>query len=221
MLGITRTDIINDDLGAFDDLRERLGRGASKKFNNIFWASFMNNSSFFTTARTNYIEGSGTVLGLDGVGLQAGVTAYRKMRTPAADGSRRMGVSAGRPTIILIPPELEFIARTHYVSIGVNTGGAATETKVPNANIFAGLYRPVIQDRLSDSAFTGYSTTAWYLLGDNLKPMVVSFLNGNETPTVESTDADFNTLGIQFRGYHDFGTDKSEYLSGVKVKGAA
>jgi hypothetical protein len=28
-------------------------------------------------------------------------------------------------------------------------------------------------------------------------------------------------LGIQFRGYHDFGVDKSEYLAGVKSKGAA
>jgi hypothetical protein len=51
--------------------------------------------------------------------------------------------------------------------------------------------------------------------------MVVSFLNGQQSPTVESADADFNTLGIQFRGYHDFGVDKAEYVSGVKSKGAA
>jgi hypothetical protein len=51
--------------------------------------------------------------------------------------------------------------------------------------------------------------------------MVVSFLNGNETPTVESADADFDTLGIQSRGYHDFGCDQAEYLCGIKSKGAA
>ena len=52
-------------------------------------------------------------------------------------------------------------------------------------------------------------------------PMVVSFLNGQQSPVVESADADFNVLGIQFRGYHDFGVDKAEYVSGVKSKGAA
>jgi hypothetical protein len=36
---------------------------------------------------------------------------------------------------------------------------------------------------------------------------------GNETPTVESADADFDTLGVQFRGYHDFGCDQAEYLA--------
>ena len=46
--------------------------------------------------------------------------------------------------------------------------------------------------------------------------MVVSFLGGQQTPTVESTDADFDTLGVVFRGYHDFGVDQAEYLAGIK-----
>ena len=221
MLGINRQQIINDDLGAFDDLRTRLGRGGAKKFNNVFWAAFMDNSSFFTSGNTNYISGSTTNLGVDGVGLEAGVTAFRKMTSPSADGTKRVGVAMGRPTIVVVPPELEFIALRLYQSTNVNTGGSATATSVPNANVHANMYRPVVQNRLSDSAFTGYSTTAWYLFGNDLKPIVVSFLNGNQTPTVESTDADFDTLGIQFRGYHDFGADKSEYLAGIKSKGAS
>lgn len=216
MIAFDRRDIINDDLGALDSIREILGRGAAKKFANVFWAAFMNNASFFTTALTNYIEGSTTNLGTDGVGLQLGVTAYRSMTSPSADGSKRVGVAAGRPTILLVPPVLEFNARRYYQSLNL-VGGSST---VPDANIFAGLYRPVIQDRLSDSSYTGYSTTAWYLFGDNVKPMLVTLLNGNATPIVESTDADFQQLGIQFRGYHDFGCDKSEYLSGIKSKGA-
>lgn len=220
MLGLTRNQIINDDLGAFNDLKTRLGRGAAKKFNNVFWAAFMNNSSFFTSALTNYISGSTTNLGLDGVGLELGIKACRLMTTPTADGTKRVGVGF-RPTKLLVPPELEFIAQRLYVSSNVNTGGSATATSVPDANIHVNKYRPIVQNRLSDSAYTGNSTTAWFLFGEDLKPMAVSFLNGQQTPTVESTDADFNTLGIMWRGYHDFGCDKSEYLSGVKSKGAA
>jgi hypothetical protein len=217
MLGLSMQQIINDDQGAFSDMRTRLGRGGAKAFNNTFWAVFMDNSTFFTTARTNYIEGATTNLGSDGVGLQLGITAYRSMLSPAADGLKRMGVAAGRPTKILVPPALEFVARRFHQSLNL-VGGSSS---IPDANIFAGLYRPVIQDRLSDAAYTGNSTTAWYLFGDNLKPMRVTFLNGNRTPTVESAEADFNTLGIQFRGHHHFGCDKSEYLAGIKSKGAA
>lgn len=217
-LGLTRTDIINDDLGAFDDIRTRMGRGASRKFNLVFWAKFLDNASFFTAARGNYIDGSpGSVLGVDGVGLAAGVLAFRKLRS--ADGKR----ISGAPTLLVVPPELETIARGHWTSKNINTGGAATAQSVPNDNVFQGLYRPVVVDFLSDSALTGYSATAWYLLRDPrlLASMVVSFLNGQQTPTIESTDADFGMLGIRFRGVHDFGCDQAEYLAGVKSKGAA
>ena len=76
-------------------------------------------------------------------------------------------------------------------------------------------------NELSDADYTGNSATAWYLFGELLKPVAVSFLNGNQNPTVESADADFSTLGVQFRGYHDFGVDLAEWLSGTKSKGAA
>lgn len=214
MLAITRQDIINDDLGAFDDLRARLGRGAAQKFNNVFWTAFMANAStFWTTARTNYIEGATTNLGTDGVGLGLGVKAFRLMRSPSADGSKRIG---GRPEILLVPPELEAIADQLYEARNV------ASVKVSDANIHAGKYRPVVSPWLSDSAFTGYSATAWYLLrSPAIAPAVVaSFLNGQETPTIEDAEADFSVLGVQFRGYHDFGVDQAEYLCGVKSKGA-
>lgn len=212
MLAITRTQIINDDLGAFDDIRERLGRGAAQKFNGIFWAAFMDNSTFFTSAKTNYIEGASTNLGI--TGLDLGVTKFRKMTSPSADGSKRVGLGM-RPTKLLVPPELEMTARQIFA------GGDGAQQTVTNTNVFRNLFRPVVQWRLSDSGYTGNSTTAWYLFGDTMQPMLVTFLNGNQSPTVESTDADFNQLGIQFRGYHDFGCDKAEYLSGIKSKGAA
>lgn len=220
MLGLTREQIINDDLSAFGDLRTRLGRGAAKKFSEVFWTAFINNSTFFTAALTNYIEGASTNLGLDGVGLELAVTACRQMTSPSADGSKRIG-QGFRPSKLLVPPELEFIAQRLYASMNVNTGGAATATSVPDGNIHVNKYRPIVQNRLSDAAYTGNSAAAFYLFGDGLKPMVVSFLNGNQAPTVESTDADFSTLGIMWRSYFDFGCDKSEYLSGLKSKGAS
>lgn len=216
MHSITREDIINDDLGAFDTMRDRIGAGASKKLSTVFWTRFLDNSAHFTTALTNYIEGATTNLGADGVGLSAGVKAFRQMRTSSADGSKRVGGSP--PTLLLVPPELEAIAEALYVARNV------AQVKASDANIHAGKYRPIVSPWLSDSSFTGYSTTAWYLFRaptSSVAPVAVSFLDGVETPTVESSDADFNQLGIQIRGYHDFGVDLFEPLAGIKSKGAA
>jgi hypothetical protein len=49
----------------------------------------------------------------------------------------------------------------------------------------------------------------------------VAFLNGQESPTIETTDADFKELGVQMRGYHDFGVALQDYRGGVKAKGEA
>jgi hypothetical protein len=218
MLGITRVDIVNDDLGSFDDIRVLIGRAGLTKFNKIFWATFLNNGSFFTAGNGNYIDGSpGSVLGTDGVGLQAGVLAFRKLQS--ANGI----TIDGEPTILLVPPELEFNARRLYQSTNIGVAGVS-DTQVPTVNIFGGLYRPIVQNRLSNSAFTGYSATAWYLLrpATIAGVVTVSFLNGEQNPMVESADMDFDQLGIQFRGVLDFGVDlTNEYLAGIKSKGAA
>jgi hypothetical protein len=73
---------------------------------------------------------------------------------------------------------------------------------------------------LETASFGGaYSTSTWYLLAAPtvLATAVMCFLDGQQAPTIESSDADFDTLGIQFRAYHDFGAAFSEYRAGVKA----
>lgn len=216
MSALTRQDIINDDLSAFDDLRNRIGRGGAMKLNDLFWETFLGNlATIFTSTRTNYISGPTTNLGTDGVGLGLGQKAWRQRVSPSGDGSKRL---SGTAKFLLVPPELETVADALYGARNI------AAVKVSDVNTFANKYTPIVANQLSDSSITGYSTTAWYLLGDKGmgSPVVVSFLNGQETPTVESADADFNTLGIQFRGYHDFGCDLGDgYLNALMSKGAA
>ena len=219
MFTLTRKSIINDDLSAFDDLRDRVGRGAAKKLNRLAWTEWLDNSTFFTTARGNYIEGSTTTLLTDGVGIGLALDAFDALRTPAADGSKVPGGLVGGSPSILLTPGGAISRNAELLFAGVNI----TQVKTADANLYAGRYKPVKSVFLNDSSLTNYSATAWYLLRDPSAgaAVVVSFLDGVENPTVESAEADFNTLGIQFRGYHDFGVDKAEYLAGVKSKGAA
>jgi hypothetical protein len=96
------------------------------------------------------------------------------------------------------------------------------DTPLPDQNAFAGMFTIVSSPYLQDSTLTGYSNAAWYLLADPMDIPVVEacFLNGVEIPTVESADADFNQLGIQLRGYHDFGVTLQEYRGGVRSAGS-
>lgn len=227
MFAITRQQWINDDLGAFQDVRTRLGRGSSKKFNKIFWTAWLSNAStFWSSTKTNYISGSTTNLASDGVGLGLGVKQYRLMKSPTADGTKAVTADTanpvgsppgGRPKLLLVPPELEGTAEVLYRNQNLGMVSNAT------GNIYQNKYEPVVAWQLSDSGYTNYSTTAWWLLNDPgfLAAVVVSFLNGMMAPTVESAEADFDELGVQFRGFHDFGVDQAEYLAGVKSKGAA
>ncbi len=217
MVTITRQDQINDDLGAITQVPQRLGLGAGRSFNQIFWTVFLDNAAFFAAANGNYISGSTTTL--TSVGLGLGVKAFRDMVD--TDG-HPVDIE---PSILAVPSALEVSGRELYQSGNVNTGGAASTEKVPNKNIYTGLYEPLTVPYLGNSAYTGYSTTAWYLLCDpnvaGIGVMEVAFLNGQENPTIETADADFSTLGIQMRGFSDFGAAKAEKKAGIKSKGAA
>ena len=101
----------------------------------------------------------------------------------------------------------------------LTTGGS---DNVADANVYRGKYRVASSVYMENSSYTGNSTAAWYLLADpmDLPVIEVVFLNGRETPIVESADADFDTLGIQVRGYHDFGVAKQEFRGGVRSAGS-
>jgi len=75
----------------------------------------------------------------------------------------------------------------------------------------------------SNSQYAGNSSKAWYLLAEpgDLPVIEVAFLNGQESPTIETADADFSVLGVQMRGYHDFGVGLQDPRGGIKAKGEA
>lgn len=212
MLAITRQDIINDDLGAFAAVPRRLGRGAALKINDVFWTEFLDNSTFFTSGRGNYDDGTDTAL--TAAGMDAALVFWNALTDP--DG-KPMGTT---PRILLVPPGQWYKAQALMSSTNFNNG---TTSNTADGNPFAGMFQVVMSRYLANSSYTGYSALAWYLLADPMDVPVIetAFLGGREQPVVETADADFDQLGIQMRGYHDFGVNLQEYRGGCKFKGEA
>jgi hypothetical protein len=206
MFSVTRQDIINDDLGALSAIPQRIGRGAALKMNSVFWAAFLDNSSFFAAGNNNIATSN--AFSIDGL-----TTAEQKFLDQTdADGFPL----ALMPSVLLVPTGL--YAKAAQVMASTELRDTTSSTKYPVANPHAGKFQVVTSPYLSNSALTGYSATSWYLLANpaELATIEVAFLNGIETPTVEQADASFSTLGIEMRGFFDFGVAKQDAKAGVK-----
>jgi len=212
MLAVTRKDIINDDLGALTAVPRRLGRGGALKLNDIFWTVFLNNTAFFASGNNNV---NTAVADMTLGGLEATETIFMDQVDP---DSKPLGV---QPKILLVPTALKAAALALMASERIIDGSATTARG--DANIYRGRFRVESSPYMSNSAYTGYSAAAWYMLADpNEMPVIeIAALNGNVMPVVETADADFNVLGIQMRGYSDVGVALQEYRGGVRADGGS
>lgn len=211
MLSIDRRDIINDDLGAITTVPRKLGRGSGLKINDVFWTAFLNNAAFFSAGNKNFVTGADTALGIDGL---------TKIEQAFMDLVDSDGKPTGvMPSIMLVPTALSAMGTQLYKSVELRDTTA--NTKFPIANPHQGKFRIEVSRYLANAIYTGNSAKAWYLLADpnDLPVIEVAFLDGKEAPTVESSEADFNMLGIRMRGYHDFGVNLQDPRGGVKSKG--
>lgn len=199
MTSVTRTDLINDDLGALTAVPQRIGRGGALALNDAFWAEFQaNHGSWYTSGRGN-LESTAGALSL--ANLKKLATKFRKLKDP---DNNPVAVD---PRVLLVPADLE-IAAAEIMGSALLVGGSSAG---PNVNVLAGRYQVVATSYLS-------SAEDYYLVANpsDLPAMEVAFLNGVQSPIVETAEADFATLGVQMRGYFDFGVAKAEYLASVK-----
>jgi len=213
LLGVDRRDVINDDLGAITTVPRKLGRGSGLKINDVFWAAFLANSAFFTTGAKNYFAGADTALTIDGL-----TKAEKAFMDQVDSDGKPIGIM---PAIVLVPTALSAMSTQLYKSLEIRD--TTSSTKYPVANPHQGKFRAEVSRYLSNTRYTGNSEKAWYLLADpaDLPVIEAAFLNGQEAPTIETANADFDILGIQMRGYHDFGIALQDPRGGTRMKGEA
>lgn len=213
MFTISRQDLINDDLQMLESIPRIIARAFAERIDELFAELLLaNTGNFFGESHANYLnEGSG--LGITALGQAATL-----MRRQTDQFGKPVSVI---PAILLCPPELEVTADSLFASENLIVAGDS-DTILPSGNPARGKYRPVVMPHLSNSGYSGYSTTAWWLLTNpsDVSPFALAFLDGKKGPSVESADANFDTLGISFRGFGDAGVAQLDYRGGVLSTGA-
>lgn len=215
MLSVDRRDIVNDDLGVFEDASRAYGRMAMRRLSDLVYQVLLaNEGGFFSAANNNLIIGADAALGIDSL-----AKAIAFMLTQRDDEGNDLDI---RPKTLLVPPELQPAAKAVLESEFIQQ----IAEKQPTGNSMRRVVSPEVEPRLSNSVKFGAaaSTKHWYLFASPSNvPMVVGFLNGKQTPTVEffGLDQQVNRLAVSWRVYHDFGAAFVDPRAGVRSKGEA
>jgi hypothetical protein len=183
-----------------------MARGAALKFNKDFWETFLGASSAFFDASLG--NAGSTALSVTGLDTANGL--FANLTDP--DG-HFMGSTAKS---LLVGPGLAATANQLMGSTLLNHTGD-TDAVFGADNPWAGMFEVVSNPYVSSSTYGGASTR-WYLLADPMDVPVIEtkFLNGNQNPIIESTDMNWDQLGISQRVYFDYGISLQEYRGGVK-----
>lgn len=215
MIALTRQMMINDDLGAFLQIPRIIGRmSALKREEAVFELLLANPGSFFSTGNKNFISGADTALSIDSL------TKAEQQFLDQTDSDGKPILLT--PAVLLVPSSLKVTAQVLMTETRVNETTDANKPK-PAVNPHAGKWRPVASPYLNAQGLTGGSPRAWYLFANpaDVAAIEIAYLRGKRTPTIESGETDFNTLGMQWRGYFDFGVAMQDSRAAVKSKGEA
>lgn len=205
VVALPRQAIVNDDLGAFQDILRMLARKLRLAVERRLCSLIMESTdNFYTSARGNRLTTN--PLSLDNI--SKAVAAMFRLKD---DDGNPLYL---RPTMLVIPPSLEAFAR-QLVESQTLTGGTNT---VPVVNPWSGAFRVLSSPFFEDASIPGSSATTWYMVANPeiVPAWQVGYLGQRQAPTLESDDMPFNTLGMQWRAYFDFGVARIDYRGANK-----
>ena len=217
---LTRQAIYNDDLGEFLKIPTAMGTRARRKIDQVFFTRLLANpkqfdgKNLFSADHRNYKAGADTALGVDS--LEKAIAFF--LDQVDSDGQP----IAVDPKYLLVPTALYPTAQRLCSSAILLPGAGDSSKPAQNIIVNYGLV-PTKSPYLSNAKYTGHSETGWYLFGDpsQVDTFEIGYFQGRRVPTVERGETDFNTLGMAFRVYFDFGIREQDHRGMVFFKGAA
>ena len=202
MFSITRQAIINDDLGALQQLPAIYGAAARRMINKMVYKLLKANPTI--EGDPLFSNNHNTLHAVD-----ISIEGIAKMKAAMAKQKNIAGLEYLniQPAFLICPVELEVQAAQLISSVVDPTKANATPN--PFANKMTVISEPELED-----------AKAFYLAAAaGVAPTIeVTSLNGNLTPTMERAEQ-FDTLGIKWRIYMDVGVNLLDYRGIAKSTG--
>ncbi len=194
IVGISRQDLINDDLAVLSELPERFGQMSGRTINKDTFGAL-------STTASDYGANTSGALTLDALSAAYALALAIK----DANGDPLGAI----PDRILCSPSNFLTAKAIYQSEHIVSGASS---KTPRNNVMRNILAPVTSPFLSG--------TKYWLFNSAFGLVDVAFLNGRQTPVVETAEANFRQLGIEMRCYYDYGPSAGELKAAVYSTGA-
>lgn len=213
---LTRQMIYNDDLGEFLKIPTAMGTRAKRKIDQVFFTRLLANpiqsdgKALFSSEHLNFKSGTNTALSVDS--LEKAIALF--LDQVDSDG-QPIAVS---PKFLLVPTNLYPTAQRLTIS-ALLIGG---DSVAPAQNVISNYgLTPVASPYLANAKYAGNSDTGFYLFANpnQVDTFEIGYFQGRRTPTVEKGYTDFDTLGMGFRVYFDFGVREQDHRGMVFFKG--
>lgn len=208
VIGIGRADLINDDLGAFMQLPSTIGNTARRTMMLAFFAYLEAASGTLFASGNSNVDTSSAVPSLAGYKLLDKLFGAMKDQNNDKIGAKCR--------YVLVPMALSADAKSMWSSTQLfSFDQAKSKTDVRgNGNPFANTYEPLSSSYLtSDSVWYGFADPAL------IAAFSLATLNGRLEPVVEDVSDRMpgDTMGMQWRVYHDYGFGKADPQGAVRM----
>ncbi len=207
LFAVTRQTIINDDLSALTDIPMKHGEAAARKVGDIAVAVLTANAAMRDGVALFHADHGnlGTSGAISEVTIPEGIKLMKLQKDLL--GKRRLNI---RPEFIIAPVTAEGNSEVFFGS----TQFAADNKAATRVNPYSGSrFTRVYEARLDDS-----STSVWYMLGPKGKTIKVFFLNGQQSPYMETRQG-WTVDGVEYKVRIDAGAKALDWKALLKNAG--
>lgn len=198
-IGISWEALINDDLGAFLDIPNRLGKAARRSEEDFVTRLFVDTSgphaSLYTSGNANIVTGNPA---LSIAGLQTAMTVLGNMIDSDSEP-----IDIEQVTLV-VPPSLRVVAQNilNATALELTTAGGTADgsggQRIHVANWMRNGLRLAVNYRIPRIATIANGATSWFLFADPAvsRPAIeIGFLRGHERPEVFEKMPDKRLVG--------------------------
>jgi hypothetical protein len=213
LFAIDDIHVKNDDLSILTRTPQMLGDAASNLIGDLVYTHLLANgnmadgTALFVAGHSNLNTSSPLNAAILAASMAAFISQTNKDGKPINI----------KPEFLIVPPGLWetalVLTRSDLMMVSGPITATSTATKTGSANVFRGMLQGVVEPRLANTGYSGYSATSWYLAGNPARcdTIEVAFLDGVQSPVLERMDSGPNRFGYQWRVRIDAGCKALDY----------